>query len=552
MLDAGKPAHEAETLLRRALGHQAMLELPHVDWRILAALAEVALRRGNGDAAILLGKMSVAEIVRQIESPTMWVNSNWIADNGTRLRLRSFDRLIDCLKVAGRFPEAARVQQLMQQEAVFELARYDSAGDWRERGLVFLPAERDFVDRFEGHRQRLRALGFESRAEEVGDDRRAALAQSMEAEQARLSEWVDRALDERPAVAEPPPVGRSPAGRSTVLRFLRSGDRWTGVLDDPGGSRSFEIALAAAELARQIYRLRDLIQRRAPGWADVAAHLHEVLFGPIDQQLRDGIALEIVPSGPFSFLPFAALGDGRRCLADRMSIVLRTGIVTTRPPAETSRGWRVLALGATGVGDEALHHVPEELDAVGRVWPNARKIPAFEADTLARELAGGAEIVHLASHFRFDPANPGWSALELEGGRKLPLEELRSSRFDFSGVELLVLSACETALSARGLFGPETLAGLAQTKGVRSVLGTLWPVADAATARFMALFHEALSAQERPRPVQALRQAQRQFRDQAEARRTRSGRGGIGTSADDWRHPYFWAGYVLFGEEAGS
>jgi CHAT domain-containing protein len=87
---------------------------------------------------------------------------------------------------------------------------------------------------------------------------------------------------------------------------------------------------------------------------------------------------------------------------------------------------------------------------------------------------------------------------------------------------------------------------------VRSVLGTLWPVADAATAHFMALFHEALSAQERPRPVQALRQAQRRFRDEAEARRVRSGRGGIGTSADDWRHPYFWAGYVLFGEEAGS
>src|SRR4029079_3643018 len=153
------------------------------DWRILAALAEVALRRGNRDAAILLGKMSVAEGVRQIESRSMWVASNWIADNGTRLRLRSFDRLIDCLKVAGRFPEAARVPQLMPQEGVFELARYDSAGDWRERGLVFLPTERDFVDRFEAHRQRLRELGFESRAEDVADDRRAVLAQSVKAEQ---------------------------------------------------------------------------------------------------------------------------------------------------------------------------------------------------------------------------------------------------------------------------------------------------------------------------------------------------------------------------------
>jgi hypothetical protein len=65
--------------------------------------------------------------------------------------------------------------------------------------------------------------------------------------------------------------------------------------------------------------------------------------------------------------------------------------------------------------------------------------------------------------------------------------ELRPGDYDFGGAELLTLSACETAVGGAGAQGREVEGpgALAQTKGARGVLATLWPVTDASTGRFM-------------------------------------------------------------------
>jgi CHAT domain-containing protein len=79
---------------------------------------------------------------------------------------------------------------------------------------------------------------------------------------------------------------------------------------------------------------------------------------------------------------------------------------------------------------------------------------------------------------------------------------------DLSGLDLAVLSACETGLGdvagGEGTFGLQRAFHLA---GTRDVVASLWKVPDRPTAALMALFYRNLWDKELP-PVEALRQAQ--------------------------------------------
>jgi CHAT domain-containing protein len=79
---------------------------------------------------------------------------------------------------------------------------------------------------------------------------------------------------------------------------------------------------------------------------------------------------------------------------------------------------------------------------------------------------------------------------------------------DLSGLELAVLSACETGLGeaagGEGVFGLQKAFHLA---GCKAVVASLWNVDDDATAALMALFYRHLWADRLP-PAEALRRAQ--------------------------------------------
>src|SRR5207248_9488453 len=79
---------------------------------------------------------------------------------------------------------------------------------------------------------------------------------------------------------------------------------------------------------------------------------------------------------------------------------------------------------------------------------------------------------------------------------------------DLSGLELAVLSACETGLGdvagGEGTFGLQRAFHLA---GARDVVASLWKVPDQSTAALMALFYRNLWEKNMP-PAEALRRAQ--------------------------------------------
>ena len=88
------------------------------------------------------------------------------------------------------------------------------------------------------------------------------------------------------------------------------------------------------------------------------------------------------------------------------------------------------------------------------------------------------------------------------------LTAIEAQQLDLDGVELVVLSACETALgsavSGEGLMG---LQRAFQVAGSRTLVSTLWSVDDAATAMLVAEFYANLWERSLPR-LEALRRAQ--------------------------------------------
>jgi CHAT domain-containing protein len=152
--------------------------------------------------------------------------------------------------------------------------------------------------------------------------------------------------------------------------------------------------------------------------------------------------------------------------------------------------------------------------------------------------------------------HPGWQSGLVLAGANQPadlsgddgvLSALEIAEIDLTGVELAVLSACETGIgeSARG----EGLIGLQrafQVAGTRSVVASLWKVDDTATREMMERFYDNLWTKQLSR-AESLRQAQLWMLNERGSRGLEAAEGPPG---DDQRRlpPYFWAAFVLSGE----
>lgn len=185
------------------------------------------------------------------------------------------------------------------------------------------------------------------------------------------------------------------------------------------------------------------------------------------------------------------------------------------------RPWKGLGLGVSQAHGDfvALPAVAEELGGIIRTQePDQHGVlsgtiqldEAFTEQTLFAALQKSYSVVHIASHFQFRPGDETHSFLLLGDGRHLSLEQLKRQPTLFRGVDLLTLSACNTAVGGAGALGKEVegFGVMAQRQGAKAVMATLWPVADASTKDLMQTFYRVReSAAEVPK-VEALRQAQ--------------------------------------------
>jgi CHAT domain-containing protein/tetratricopeptide (TPR) repeat protein len=330
------------------------------------------------------------------------------------------------------------------------------------------------------------------------------------------------------------------------------------------------LAVRLDDLRGDAARFRELMSRpqvlqRAQLQA-LARRLGDTLLRPAAGAVGRAERLLVVPDGPLHLVPFAALADptsprGFRYLAEskpvhvaasatvfaelkRRGPARRTARLVAFGDADYSAAGRAAApAGAMRVARERgldLRPLPAsraEVLGLKALYPGSSRVfmGAEASEENAKAIGPEPSLVHFATHGLADERSPLESTLALtlpgpqaagENGLLQAWEIFEQLRID---ADLVTLSACGTArgkeMSGEGILG---LTRAFQHAGARTVLASLWEVADASTADLMQRFYRHLSAG--VPPAEALRRAQ-----VALLRRP-------ATSA-----PYYWAAFTLAG-----
>lgn len=212
-------------------------------------------------------------------------------------------------------------------------------------------------------------------------------------------------------------------------------------------------------------------------------------------------------------------------------------IETDYKPFKTGQ---LLAMGASQFRDPMIPKLPgtkKEIAALSTslsetdqsAWGVTRlENQAFTQTRINQNLAKQPfSVLHVSTHAQFQPGKVEASYIQL-WDQKLTLDVINVIDWDRSNADLIVLSACQTALGDTN--AANGFAGLALKAGVPSAIGTLWSINDQSTTQLMKNFYSYLPKSRTK--AQALQSAQ------VAAIR---GSGDSITIKD----PYYWAGFSL-------
>ncbi len=386
-------------------------------------------------------------------------------------------------------------------------------------------------------------------------------------------------------------ISRSLSGRAEIERAVSKVRELLTAYEPPRRGESSQQSLARLMKAQTQY------------WPQ-AAELSRMVFGPTFLNLR-AKRLVIVADGALQYIPFEALpipdalrqsneasrSNTNKLTADPLPLISQYEIIyepsasalaqlRSVAPRQTAKTVAVLAdpvfdsrdermpkavknlppdasglskprslsralrdTGDTGTQGELERLYYSEIEANKIVavapagtWMKAVGFKANRATATSPALKQYA-IIHFATHGILDDQHPELSGLVLslinEQGRSedgfLRLHDIYN--LDLSA-ELVVLSACRTGIGkqVRG----EGLIGLTRGfmyAGAERVIASLWKVDDEATAELMRRFYRHLLKERKPAGT-SLRLAQLEIMRERE----------------QWRAPYYWAGFILQGD----
>ncbi|MDR1035366.1 MAG: CHAT domain-containing protein [Deltaproteobacteria bacterium] len=292
---------------------------------------------------------------------------------------------------------------------------------------------------------------------------------------------------------------------AALLHAVSLDDRLWLVLVTSVSVRARETPAGREALSALAGEFKKLVSDPSRDPRDAAGRLYDAVIRPVEGDLKAAGAATLMLSldGDLRYAPMAALWDGETWLAERYPTSLFTESTAARlRDAGRGAGASVRAMGVTAAwpGFPALPGVAAELAAVvrtpgapgGALAGEARLDAAFDRAALAEGLASEAPVVHVASHFRLDPVSLENTVLLLGDGGTLSLREISSGTdLDFRGLDLLTLSACDTASGSGGGEGREveSLGEVVQRAGASAVLATLMPVDDRSTPELMREFY---------------------------------------------------------------
>ena len=464
----------------------------------------------------------------------------------------------------GRFPDALHVLDLLKESEYFEFIRRSETADPRKGRVSFNSDEMRWVDRYDEIVTNLASAGMAIYRYQVaqfgnGDEDsilitlRTQLTSAQIAYKAFLADMeaaADSLASGSTAVAnESIEFSRkkqemvASLGTSTVLvsYFLLS-DHVGMILTTEREHIFHKIVVDLTELKGLAFSFWASLSKEGSDFLPLARRLYELLFSPLESALQAGSKTTVILSldGALRYIPFSALHDGRGFLLERLRFPTYS-LATQETIIETVQvEWTAAGFGTSRSFSDLppLPYVVEELNSIigrngtgvlsGDVYLDER----FTEEALREATSGQYSVAHIASHFVFSSSGTEENSYLLLGdGSVLTLRELREGSWNFSSLELLTLSACETGLGGSwNRDGKEIdgLATIAQHKGARGVLATLWKVADHSTPIIMKRFYEAHQYQHLNK-IDALRASQ------------------LSMLESQYAHPCHWAPFILVG-----
>jgi CHAT domain-containing protein/tetratricopeptide (TPR) repeat protein len=531
---------------------------PVAEAHVLTLRARAFARSGMLDSAVAAGRNAVraVERVRARYSAgalrTSYMSENADAYADLVIVLLRQGRIDDAFRVA----DAARGRGLLEHlaQAGADLAARPGAA----RALLEAEALLDRIDKLlKSLRDRVRPRQQE----------RTAVA---DADNAELSAQLQRARNDYEALLERAGTGDAPGaallgarsvGSTTVrtallpgellLEYFVAADTLLTFAVSRDTTRVIATRVAGADLATRVRVARELVARRDRSGGSVAMALESMYRTLIEPVRRAGLLepttrLVIVPYGPLTYLPFAALRDPNdgKYLVERHAIVYAPSAAALAAirGAPSSAEAQASAAVALAPFPEDLPATREEARGVERAIPGTVVLvgPRASEEALRRAL-DDAPLVHIATHGQLNAYSPMFSHVALAPGRRgdrsddgrLEVHELLGLRVRSS---LVFLSGCETGTGnawATAFSPGEDFTTLGQAflyAGAQSVVATLWRIEDDAAAAFAERFYASLQRSNAP---EALADAQRaMIRDPRYA------------------SPFDWAAYTVSGHDA--
>ncbi|HEY9599791.1 MAG TPA: CHAT domain-containing protein [Cyanophyceae cyanobacterium] len=391
--------------------------------------------------------------------------------------------------------------------------------------------------------------------------------------------------------------------------------------------KSVEVTgVSQAQLEVTVLQFRQLLQNRLSNIDELQAtgkQLYDWLIKPLEGELKENNIHNLIFSLDRStrYIPMSALFDGEKYLIENYtvstivstqftptspqpntleeedaqnsvtvgtrnvsepvaSLTLKHSLMTQQPPSvspsPTSSEPSILALGVSKAvaGFRPLPFVTPELDAIVRQDPEGssgiypgQKFLDEDFDFFAlRDNVYNHQILHIATHGEFLPGRANQSYLLLGTGQWLAIPDIETW-LNLQRIDLVVLSACETALGGPGLNGRE-VAGIGYyflKGGARTVVASLWNVDERSTFLLMQEFYHNLAQSTLTSPVtkaEALRQAQlalikgSELDDQSPITlapnsmrsQTRPNQP-LQSTLDKSRftHPFYWSSFIIMG-----
>ncbi|MFZ0062227.1 MAG: tetratricopeptide repeat protein [Pyrinomonadaceae bacterium] len=608
--------------IRSAIGDRAGEALTLINMMLVAG-------DNNQPLGILFGKRAV-NLLQQLRAGVAGLEKEQ-QKTFLKSKERTYRILAYMLIGSGRLPEAHQVLNLFKDQQFFDFNR-----DTKQpvSNLTLTPREAALNATFEQATQRIAMVGEEldKASHKVDPSEGAAERQRIEGQLETAAEGLllavkqadtefSRAGSEGNKVVEiadtvqlqktlrelSQQTGQKAVAIYTLLDKELEGEgngTFAALVVSPEGITFSAQPVKADAVNKKALQLWGLLQSDQYDPRPLAEELYSVVFKPIESQLPKGTTTILWSlDGNLRYVPMGALYDGKQYLVERYNHAVFTRADSERLTRAVSPRWTGLGLGSSEahtvevLGDkitfDALPGVTEELRQLfrqnnspvgvidGEVLPDAK----FTKAAMLAALKQKRPLVHISSHFSFRPGDEARSFLLLGDGTAMTLEEMKKHLGLFSGVELLTLSACNTAAQQEGN-GREIdgFAELAQRLGAASVMATLWPVADNSTPWLMREFYQTRQSGQGLSKAEAFRRAQLALLNgTAQTQPLPAGakgsappitivvgekggrRDGAGTRSDvvyvdatdappfkrdekkPFAHPYYWAPFILIG-----